>query len=159
MNWDSKRRNTVSVCQVAHPNAEIMSVDLPYDRWGEGYAVWRVPVYRRFARRQQTIHLFRGNSHTPEMLERVRKALGNQPLDALFIDGDHSYEGVKMDFETYGPLVGKGGMIAFHDIVENNNLRFQVHRFWNEVKQKYRHIELVNELNQKGYGIGVLYVD
>jgi len=93
------------------------------------------------------------------MLERVRKALGNQSLDALFIDGDHSYEGVKMDFETYGPLVGKGGMIAFHDIVENDNFRFQVHRFWKEVKQKYRHIELVNELNQKGYGIGVLYVD
>jgi len=62
----------------------------------------------------------------------------------------HSYEGAKIDFKTYGPL--------FHDIVENN-LRFQVHRFWTEVKEKYRHIELVNELNEKRGGIGVLYVD
>jgi hypothetical protein len=91
----------------------------------------------------------------PDMFQRVRKALGSQPFDASFIDGDHSYESVKMDFETYRPPVGKGGVIAFHDIAENNNPRFQVHRFWTEVKQKYRHIELVNELNQKGYGIVV----
>jgi cephalosporin hydroxylase len=145
--------------QVAHPDAKIISVDLPYGVWGEGYAAWRIPIYRRFARKQQTIHLFRGNSHAPYMLERVRKALGNQPLDVLFIDGDHSYEGVKMDFETYSPLVRRGGVIAFHDIVESDRPDYQAHRFWKEVKQKYRHIELVNQPNQKGYGIGVLYVD
>jgi predicted O-methyltransferase YrrM len=146
------------LAQVAHSQAKIISVDLPYGVWGEGYALWRVPIYRRFAKKEQTIHLFRGNSHAPEMLERVRKVLGNQPLDALFIDGDHSYEGVKMDFETYGPLVGEGGIIAFHDIVHSEVARFQAHRFWTEIKQKYRHIELVNEPNQKNYGIGVLYV-
>jgi hypothetical protein len=33
----------------------------------------------------------------------------------LFIDGDHRYEGVRRDFEMYSPLVGAGGLIAFHD--------------------------------------------
>jgi cephalosporin hydroxylase len=145
--------------QIAHPHAKIISVDLPYGVWGEGYAAWRVPIYRRFARKQQTIHLFRGNSHAPEILERVLNALGHQPLDALFIDGDHSYEGVRLDCETHGPLVAKGGIIAFHDIAPSDVPRFQAHRFWAEVKQKYRHVELVNEINQKDYGIGVLYVD
>jgi cephalosporin hydroxylase len=145
--------------QVAHPEAKIISVDLPYGVWGEGYALWRMPIYRRFARKQQAVHLLRGNSHAPEMLARVRKALGSQPLDALFIDGDHSYDGVKMDFETYGPLVRKGGVIALHDIVQSDRPGFRVHRFWNEVRQKYRHIELLNEANQKEYGIGLLYVD
>jgi hypothetical protein len=49
--------------------------------------------------------------------------------------------------------------MQFPRIVGNNNLWFQVHRFWTEVEQKYRRIELVNELDQKGCGIGVLYVD
>jgi hypothetical protein len=35
---------------------------------------------------------------------------------SLFIDGDHTYEGVRRDFEMYSPLVRKGGIIAFHDI-------------------------------------------
>ncbi|MEO0196406.1 MAG: class I SAM-dependent methyltransferase [candidate division WOR-3 bacterium] len=45
--------------------------------------------------------------------------LGNSKLDFLFIEGNHSYEGVKMDFEMYFPLVRKGGIIAFHDIVKD----------------------------------------
>jgi predicted O-methyltransferase YrrM len=37
------------------------------------------------------------------------------PIDLLFIDGDHSYEGVKTDYLTWSPFVHKGGVIAFHD--------------------------------------------
>ena len=31
------------------------------------------------------------------------------------IDGDHTYEGVKADFERYAPLVRRGGVIIFDD--------------------------------------------
>jgi predicted O-methyltransferase YrrM len=145
--------------QVAHSEASIVSVDLPGGRFGEGYAWWRVPLYRRFARDKQTIQLLRGDSHSLEMLDRVRKTLGNQPLDFAFIDGDHSYDGVKQDFEFYGRLVRKGGLVAFHDIAESTDPAIQVDRFWKEVKQEYRHVELISDLNQRGYGIGLLYVD
>ena len=37
--------------------------------------------------------------------------------DFLFIDGDHTVEGVTKDFLLYRPLVRKGGVIAFHDIL------------------------------------------
>lgn len=37
-------------------------------------------------------------------------------LDFVFIDGDHSYEGVKADIEAWRPKVRSGGMIAGHDI-------------------------------------------
>jgi predicted O-methyltransferase YrrM len=43
--------------------------------------------------------------------------LKDNKVDFLFIDADHSYEGVKKDFEMYSPLVRKGGIIAFHDII------------------------------------------
>jgi predicted O-methyltransferase YrrM len=88
-------------------------------------------------------------------------------LDFLFIDGDHSYEGVKKDFEIYSSLVRKGGIIAFHDIVPDYYTRYGIRtpsytggvpKFWNEIKYNYRYIEIIEDPNQDGYGIGVLYL-
>jgi predicted O-methyltransferase YrrM len=37
------------------------------------------------------------------------------PIDLLFIDGDHSYEGVKRDWELFKPHVVQFGLVVFHD--------------------------------------------
>ena len=37
------------------------------------------------------------------------------PIDVLFIDGDHTYEGVKDDWKNFSPFVKKGGVVYFHD--------------------------------------------
>lgn len=37
------------------------------------------------------------------------------PIDVLFIDGDHSVEGVKDDWDNFSPFVKPGGMVYFHD--------------------------------------------
>lgn len=37
------------------------------------------------------------------------------PIDLLFIDGDHSYEGVKRDFDLFAPRVRQFGLVVFHD--------------------------------------------
>jgi len=93
--------------------------------------------------------------------------LRDNKVDFIFIDDDHSYEGIKNDFEMYSPLVRKGGIIAFHDIIPDYYTRyrietspyvFEVHKFWNEVKEKYEHLEIVKDKNQDGAGIGVLFV-
>ncbi len=39
----------------------------------------------------------------------------DESIDTLFIDGDHTYEGVKKDIEAWMPKVKKGGTIIFHD--------------------------------------------
>ena len=36
-------------------------------------------------------------------------------IDALFIDGDHSYEGVKKDFDLYSTIISENGVIFIHD--------------------------------------------
>jgi predicted O-methyltransferase YrrM len=36
-------------------------------------------------------------------------------VDLLFIDGDHSYQGVKADWDTYCPLLRPGSVVVFHD--------------------------------------------
>lgn len=67
-----------------------------------------------------------GNSHLPETIAKVN---GKQ-YDILFIDGDHTYEGVKNDFEMYLPLVKPGGLILMHDICNENE---GVEKFWGEI--------------------------
>ncbi len=43
------------------------------------------------------------------------RAAGDQPIDLLWIDGDHTYEGVDADIRAWSGLVRPGGMIAAHD--------------------------------------------
>jgi hypothetical protein len=40
-------------------------------------------------------------------------------LDVVFIDGDHSYEGVKKDFDLYSKILTQNGIIILHDTDEN----------------------------------------
>ena len=54
-----------------------------------------------------------------EAVEKIK-----EPIELIFIDGDHSYEGVKLDFDLYFPKVIDGGIIAFHD-TNNGHLGVQ----------------------------------
>ena len=118
--------------RVAKPDATIISVDLPGGRFGGGYPRWKIPLFRSFVRVGQEIHLIRADSHDPKTFETVKEILGDRKVDFLFIDGDHTYEGVKRDFEMYSPLVREGGIIAFHDIVPHPpQTGYEVSRFWN----------------------------
>jgi cephalosporin hydroxylase len=57
---------------------------------------------------------------TTEMADRHR----DRPIRFLFIDADHSYDGVKADFETWSPYVVPGGFIVFHDYAIPDVRRF-----------------------------------
>jgi predicted O-methyltransferase YrrM len=39
------------------------------------------------------------------------------PIDLLFIDGDHSYEGVKTDWAIFKPRMSLSGLVVFHDTI------------------------------------------
>lgn len=81
-------------------------------------------------------------------------------LDFLFIDGDHSYKGVKADYEKYAPLVNPGGIIVIHDICGAVcSFPYEVKKFWNELKENglSSYEELIE--NPKVYGIGVIYAN
>jgi len=144
--------------RLADPGATIVSVDLPLGHFGGGYKWFYMPIFKSFARLGQRIHLLRADSHAPATVSAVRKILGDRRLDLLFIDGDHTYDGVRKDFELYHPLVRPGGLVAFHDVAEHTDRTCEVPRFWDEVKQRYRHTEVIRDRNQGWAGIGLLYV-
>jgi cephalosporin hydroxylase len=67
-----------------------------------------------------------GDSHSEDIFKQV----SDIQYDILFIDGDHSYAGVKKDYEMYKDLVKDGGYIMFHDTVNPNE---GVKQFWDEL--------------------------
>jgi predicted O-methyltransferase YrrM len=86
----------------------------------------------------------------------------NTKIDFLMIDGDHTYAGVKADFELYHKLVRKGGIIAFHDILDtplHRGLFCRVDLFWDEISkdERFEAYEVIESDGAWG-GIGILVV-
>lgn len=146
--------------KIASKDALIISLDLPGGSFGGGYSLWKIPLYKSFAKDKQKIRLIRVDSHKVKSLQKIKKILKGKKLDFLFIDGDHTYEGVKKDFELYQQLVRKGGKIAFHDIAVHDaaiiptTQKCEVRRFWKELNFNYKK-EIIEDEKQGWGGIGV----
>ena len=55
----------------------------------------------------------------PHLLQLFQK--DNSFAELIFIDGDHTYEGVKQDIIHYLPLLAPGGIMIFHDYLPSLN--------------------------------------
>lgn len=92
-------------------------------------------------------------------LENTFNKVKDKKYDVLFIDGDHSYEGVKQDFYMYRPLVKDNGVIILHDVKEcdlHKQLGCRVDILWKELQREYKNTEEVSF--KTCYGIGIIYL-
>jgi methyltransferase family protein len=119
----------------------VVSVDLPNGPFGgsyHGYDAERCFERDRRLRaefpRIVSVHADSRDSGTVDAV--TRRALRGEPVDLLFIDGDHTYETVRGDYETYLPHVRPGGVVAFHDVLDTFTHRAagcRVDRLWGEL--------------------------
>lgn len=140
-------------------SSRIVSVELPDGPWGRSDSLetlYEVVDSLRIEFGHDT-HLILGDSTDSEIIKQVSD-LG--PYDFVFIDGDHRYEGVKSDWENYGPM---GKSVAFHDIVGEMKIngtgeRMEVPKLWTELTREHeRFSEFV--AHNSPMGIGVIYQD
>ncbi len=79
--------------------------------------VWNIPhIYEEAKRRLATDQFFLMKESSVE----AAKLVEDESLDWVYIDGDHSYAGVKADYEAWFPKVRKGGIVSGHDYGVND---------------------------------------
>jgi predicted O-methyltransferase YrrM len=69
------------------------------------------------------------------------------PIDLLFIDGDHSYVGVKRDWELFLPHVKPSGIVIFHDTI------WDLPPYAGTIRSDMGVPRFLDELRQQGYPV------
>jgi cephalosporin hydroxylase len=116
---------TFHAFEEAAPLADVIGIDIGYGRWSSGppLADPRVII---------------GDSHLPSTRIELERRLAGRPIDFLFIDGDHSFDGVAEDYWKYMPMVRTGGLVALHDVAHHSpETGVQVAEFWQRVKHRH----------------------
>jgi len=148
------------LCQAASDDATLVSIDIKYP-------IERKLAHKLFGKSGQKIYCIKGDTKDHSTYRKLESALKGKSLDLLFIDGDHSLFGVMNDFIRFSPLVKEGGIIVFHDInpVHSNDKKDmpsenvgEVPIFWRALCDSgLQTIEIVEDNNQNGFGLGIIY--
>lgn len=76
--------------------------------------------------------------------------IADASIDLLHIDGLHTYEAVKEDYETWYPKLADNGIILFHDIADS--CEYGSVKFWHELAESLPSFSF-----QHSWGLGVLF--
>jgi glycosyltransferase involved in cell wall biosynthesis/F0F1-type ATP synthase membrane subunit b/b' len=146
---------------------------------GVSYSAFCHAVQRgRLDTRCHAVDTWRGDSHTggygEEIYEEFRRfhderfvafstllrctfddaldKFADNSIDLLHIDGEHTFEAVRHDFQSWLPKLSDRAVVLFHDTNERGG-DFGVWRLWSELCERYPSFEFLH-----GHGLGVLAV-
>jgi predicted O-methyltransferase YrrM len=139
-----------AACQASEDSEGVECVAV--DNWvGDPHASFHEKeVYEKFSEIARLN--FPRQLHIRANFEDAVRCFEDESIDLLHIDGYHTYEAVRSDFETWLPKMSPDGVIIFHDINVHER-GFGVWRFWEELTNRYPSFELMH-----CHGLGILYV-
>lgn len=123
--------------------------------WG-GIGIWKkaTPKYWTpiLCEGNITIHCMTTEDYAKEIDEDFK-------FGYIYIDGDHSFEGVTKDFQLFWPHLEQGGIMAFHDVdVEKKTKsgRCGVKRFWDEYFNQFGELDMQRITISGEAGLGII---
>ncbi len=105
------------------------------------------------------IFIVDGYSQEPTSIAAVKFILKGRKVDYLFIDGDHSEEITRLDWQNYSQFVRPGGLVGFHDVYHPVH-QHECGKFFRELPN--RKWETGRENHCRAHtetGIGIAHID
>ncbi len=85
--------------------------------------------------------------------DQARAEVEDASVDVLHLDGCHTYEAARHDYETWVATVRERSVILFHDVaVRDEGRGMGVYRLWEELKARFPTVEFAHS-----FGLGVLF--
>ena len=134
--------NSARISLVLSKSGNLYSID-PFFRGRLGISYEKLIAHLHVKRtgNYQKVQWLRGLSHECS-------ALVPDDLDFLFIDGDHSYEGISKDWEQYSRKIKLNGLVLLHDSFAAENSRaLGSHKFFEDVISKDTRFEFVERVD------------
>lgn len=121
-------------------SASVMLNALPQDGWLDSIDINLESIFLDNGFHDVRLSLITSDSLMAE------KVLRYQPIDFLFIDGDHTGDHVAKEWELYKPHLAPNAIVAFDDIHFNEGMT----NFWNSIEEeKYD----ITKWHERGFGV------
>lgn len=137
----SRKGYIPAICALAckdNGNGHVDFVDAGYDRCDKNH--WSGIGWWKKVNPEKHFSLFDVSRYLTSHIMTTKKFAESHPhawYDYIYIDGDHSYKGVKLDYTLFWPKLTKFGFMVFHDVYVKYTKDlgyFGVWKLWKEIK-------------------------
>ncbi len=112
----------------------------PVDKYWGGTGFWQTPAAKNHFlvfKLQDWLTLY------PFTSKVFNKKYPRHKYDYIYLDGDHSYEGVKLDYQMFWPKLNKNGLLSLHDIIvqgyyKDSQCHYGVFKLWQELPENHK---------------------